>query len=87
MAWKIEVSEKATKNLEKLGANSAKRIAKTMREVAALDDPRLRGEALTGNLAGFWRYRVGDWRIIVSFDDGRLVILVIEVGHRREVYR
>lgn len=87
MAWKIEVSEKATKNLEKLGANAAKRIAKTMREVAALDDPRMRGEALTGNLAGFWRYRVGDWRIIVSFDDGRLVILVIEVGHRREVYR
>lgn len=87
MAWKIEVGEKAAKDLRKAGDNAAKRIAKTMREVAALDDPRLRGEALTGTLAGLWRYRVGDWRVIVSFDNGRMIILVIEVGHRREVYR
>lgn len=87
MAWRIEVGAKAAKELGKLGDNAAKRIAKSMRVVAALDDPRLRGEALTGNLAGLWRYRVGDWRVIVSFDDGRMIILVIEVGHRREVYR
>lgn len=87
MAWNIEVGAKAAKDLKKLGDNAAKRIAKAMREVAALDDPRVRGEALTGNLSGFWRYRVGDWRVIVRFDDGRLIIFVIEIGHRREVYR
>ena len=87
MAWSIELSEKAEKALAKLGSNAAIRIARTLREVALLPDPRVRGEALTGNLAGYWRYRVGDWRVIVRFEDGRLVIFVIEVGHRREVYR
>ncbi len=87
MAWRVELSEKAEKSLAKLGNNAALRIAKAMREIAHLSDPQDRGEALTGNLAGFWRYRVGDWRVIVRFENDRLVILVIEVGHRREVYR
>ena len=87
MAWSIELSEKAEKALAKLGSNAAIRIAKTLREVALLPDPRIRGEALTGNLAGYWRYRVGDWRIIVQCVDDRLVILVVAVGHRRKVYR
>ena len=87
MAWSIELSEKAEKSLAKLGSNVARRIAKTMREIAQLTDPQDRGEALTGNLAEYWRYRVGDWRVIVRFEDDRLVIFVIEVGHRREVYR
>lgn len=87
MAWSIELSEKAEKSLAKLGSNAARRIAKTMREIAQLTDPQDCGEALTGNLAGYWRYRVGDWRVIVRFEDDRLVIFVIEVVHRREVYR
>jgi mRNA interferase RelE/StbE len=48
---------------------------------------RARGKALTGELGGFWRYRVGDWRLIVRIEDARLMIVLIEVGHRREVYR
>ena len=70
MAWSIELSEKAEKSLAKLGSNVARRIAKTMREIAQLTDPQDRGEALTGNLAEYWRYRVGDWRVIVRFEDG-----------------
>lgn len=54
---------------------------------AKLEDPRSRGKALTGNLAGVWRYRVGDYRILCDINDGRLVILVVDVAHRREVYK
>lgn len=86
MAWKIELSREAEKSLAKLGAEGAKRIAKGLREVAALDSPRLRGKAMVGDYAGHWRYRFGDYRAIARIEDGRLVILVIAVGHRREVY-
>ena len=58
-----------------------------LEEIANLDDPRSRGKALTGNLAGLWRYRVGDYRVVCDIEDGVLVILVVDVAHRREVYR
>ena len=87
MAWRIELSREAEKSLAKLGAEAARRIAKGLREVAALDSPRQRGKAMSGNYAGYWRYRFGEHRVIARIDDGRIVILVIAVGHRREVYR
>ena len=87
MAWKIELSREAEKALSKLGAVEAKRIAKGLRAIAELDDPHLRGEVMVGNRAAFWRYRIGDWRLIVRLDDGRMVILVFAIGHRRAVYR
>jgi mRNA interferase RelE/StbE len=86
LAWKIELSREAEKSLAKLGAGAARRIAKGLREVAALESPRLRGKAMAGNYAGHWRYRFGDYRAIAKIEDGRLVILVIAIGHRREVY-
>ncbi len=58
-----------------------------MDEVQALDDPRSRGHALTGELSGLWRYRVGDWRIICKIKDTELIILVVDLGHRRSIYR
>lgn len=87
MAWKVELSREAQKSLEKLGPDAARRIAKGLRDVAALESPRQRGEAMAGNHAGHWRYRFGDYRVIARIEDGRLVVLVIAVGHRREVYR
>lgn len=50
-------------------------------------DPRAPGKALTGRFSGLWRYRVGDYRIICKIEDDRLVVLVVEVGHRRDIYR
>ncbi len=55
--------------------------------VAAHDNPRDLGAALSGRLAGHWRYRVGDYRIICKIEDETITILVIEIGHRREIYR
>jgi len=87
LAWRIELSREAERSLAKLGSAAATRIAKGLREVAALDSPRQRGEAMVGNHAGHWRYRFGDYRVIARLEDGRMIILVIAVGHRREVYR
>lgn len=56
-------------------------------EVSGLDDPRSRGKALTGNLTGLWRYRVGDYRVVCDIEDGRLVIVVVDLGHRSRVYK
>jgi len=87
LAWSVELSVAAQRQLGKLGAADATRIAKTLRQIAALDDPRQRGKALTGEYAGLWRYRIGDWRVIAKIEDRRLVIVVIALGHRREIYR
>jgi len=77
------------KDLAKLDKQIAKRITDFLRgRVAALDNPRTIGEALKGSKLGeFWKYRVGDWRIIASIEDGALRILVVKIGNRREVYR
>ena len=88
MAWKIEFVPAAAKELKKLGKTEAARIITTLeKRIAALDDPRTLGSALTGELGGLWRWRVGDYRIIARIEDQRITILVVRVGHRREVYR
>lgn len=89
MAWTIEVTPAAAKQIKKLGAVEARRIRTYLRErLAALDDPRQLGKPLTGSELGqFWRYRVGDHRLLCEIQDRALVVLVIEVGHRRDVYR
>lgn len=89
MAWQIEFGDAAQKDLAKLDRPVAKRIITFLRErVAALNDPRSVGEALKGSRLGeFWKYRVGDYRIICHLEDSQLRVLVVRVGNRREVYR
>lgn len=87
MAWRIEIDKDVQREMKKLDKQVAKRITAKLREVSQLDDPRSMGKGLTGNLAGLWRYRVGDYRIICDIEDGVLLILVVDVAHRREVYK
>lgn len=89
MAWKVELSTLAQKNLDQLDPQIARRILAFLNErVAPLDDPRSIGEALRGSRLGdFWKYRVGDYRIISSIEDNALCVLVVKIGNRREVYR
>jgi mRNA interferase RelE/StbE len=89
MAWKIELSSQVDRDLGKLDPQQSKRILKFLNErVAPLDNPRSIGQALHGSKFGeFWKYRVGDYRLICKIEDGRLLILVLRVGHRREIYR
>lgn len=89
MAWRIEIDDKAKKDLAGLDKSVAKRITAFLRErVSTLDDPRSIGEALKGSrLGAFWKYRVGDYRVIASIEDGALRILIVRIGNRREVYK
>jgi mRNA interferase RelE/StbE len=89
LAWRIELTATAARQLGKLDKSEARRITQFLRQRLLLqDDPRSIGKALTGPALGaYWRYRVGDYRIICDIQDGVLCILVIEVGNRREVYR
>ena len=64
----------------------ALRIAKYLAELEKLQDPRLRGKALSANLSGLWRYRIGDWRVLCRIEDGCLIVLVVQIGHRSTVY-
>ena len=89
MAWTIEFERSAERELDKLGHEAAKRILRFLHErIAPLDDPRVIGEALKGSKLGeFWKYRVGDYRVIASIDDRAVRIVVVRIGNRREVYR
>jgi mRNA interferase RelE/StbE len=89
MAYNVELSAEVDRELGKLDAQQAKRILKFLRErVAKLDDPRSIGGALHGSRLGeFWKYRVGDYRLICKIEDDRLVVLVLRVGDRKEIYR
>ena len=87
MAWRIEIDKGVQRSMKKLDRNVAKRIIAKLREISQLEDPRSTGKALAGNLAGLWRYRVGDYRIVCDIEDEVLLILVIDFAHRSKVYK
>ncbi|MGA7675554.1 MAG: type II toxin-antitoxin system RelE/ParE family toxin [Rhizomicrobium sp.] len=89
MAWTISYTATARKQLRKLDKQAARRILDFLDErIAGAQNPRDTGKVLTGPLLGtFWRYRVGHYRIICEIQDGKLCVLVVEIGHRRDVYR
>ena len=89
MAWTVELDKAAERELDKLDSQVARRILAFLHErVAHLEDPRSIGEALKGSKLGdFWKYRVGDYRIIANIEDKALRIYIIRIGNRREVYR
>ena len=89
MAWKVELDSAAERDLDKLDPQTARRILAFLHgRIAPLDDPRSIGEALKGSKLGdFWKYRVGDYRLVASIEDDVLRILVVKIGNRREVYR
>jgi mRNA interferase RelE/StbE len=88
MAWKVELSNTAEKELAKLGKEEARRIVTFLYErVSKAENPRLTGAPLKGPLEQYWKYRVGNYRLICDIRDEKITVLVLRVGHRREVYR
>jgi len=89
LAWQIKFTHEAKKQLRKLGKPDAKRITNFLSQrLAERDDPRQLGIALQGSKQGnLWRYRVGDYRIIANIEDECLQVLVVRLGHRRDIYR
>ncbi|EAA3607771.1 type II toxin-antitoxin system RelE/ParE family toxin [Salmonella enterica subsp. enterica serovar Offa] len=87
MGWMINYSDRALKSLRKMDKQNARRIVDFMDlRIAVAADPRKSGRPLKGELGEFWRYRVGDYRILCEIRDDELIILVATIGHRREVY-
>lgn len=89
MAWRVEFDQAAERELSKIDQQTARRVLAFLHgRIAHLDDPRSIGEALKGSKLGtFWKYRVGDYRIIADIEDGALRVLVVRIGNRKEVYR
>jgi len=89
LAWQIEFDESAKKELAKLDRQVARRLIDFLKNrVLNLRDPRSVGQALRGSTLGeFWKYRVGDFRIIASIQDDRMIVLVLRVGNRSDIYR
>jgi len=89
LVWIIKYTESSSKQLKKLDKQTALRVLDYMDErIAVLADPRSLGKNLKGPKVGeYWRYRVGDIRVICNIVDGQMTVLVIEIGNRREVYR
>ncbi|MBQ6035676.1 MAG: type II toxin-antitoxin system RelE/ParE family toxin [Lachnospiraceae bacterium] len=88
MRYHVEFSERARKDLKKLDRYTAMLILGWVRKnLEGCADPRLYGKSLVGDHAGEWRYRVGDYRLLAQIRDDQVLILVVHVGHRKEVYR
>ena len=88
MAWQVEWEDEAAKELKKLDTRAQRNIVRFLREkIATEDDPRRFGDPLRKDLKGFWKYRIGDYRVICSIEDNTVVVLVVRVGHRRTVYK
>ncbi|RST84462.1 type II toxin-antitoxin system RelE/ParE family toxin [Aquibium carbonis] len=86
--WTVDFDAQVDRELVRLAPRDRQRILRFLRErVAPLDNPRDLGEALAGSLSGYWKYRVGDYRVIAKIEDRKVTILVVRIGHRREVYR
>jgi len=86
--WHVEFDERAAKELRKLAPDARKLILRFFKERIETElDPMRFGKALTANLAGLWRYRIEDYRVICQIQDDKLLVLALKIGHRREVYR
>lgn len=86
--WRLEFSKKVDKQLSKMDAGVRRVIVSwLLKNIDGCEDPRVHGKGLTANRSGAWRYRVGDYRVLCEIQEDRLVVLAIEVGHRREVYK
>ena len=88
ISYHVELTKGAKKDLRKLDPSIRAMIVKWLRKnLENCSNPRAHGKALSGNLSGLWRYRVGNYRLIAEIRDDRLVILMLEVGHRSEIYQ
>jgi mRNA interferase RelE/StbE len=88
LAWTLRISETAKRQLKKLDRSTAQTLLRYLnRLLLETENPRQRGKPLTADRAGTWRYRVGDYRVVCDIQDSELMVLVLQVGHRSEVYR
>lgn len=87
MKYKVQFTQRALKDLKKTDKHTAALILGWVRKnLEGCENPRLHGKALTANRSGQWRYRVGDYRLLAEIEDNTITILILNVGHRRDIY-
>jgi mRNA interferase RelE/StbE len=86
MAYKTKFNAQAQQDFDKLDRTIQKQIVQYLRRLEQRDDPRSMGAPLSANLAGYWKYRVGDYRIVAEIQDGALTVLAIAIGRRDKIY-
>ncbi len=87
MRYKVEFTQRALKDLKKLDRHTASLILGWIRKnLENCENPRGHGKGLTANKSGKWRYRVGDYRLLAEIEDDKIIILILNVGHRRDIY-
>lgn len=87
MKYKVVFTNEAKKQLKKLDKHTAKLLLAWIRKnLENCENPRVYGKALTANRVGQWRYRIGDYRVIAEINDKEIIILLLNIGHRREIY-
>ena len=86
--YRVEISESAIKSLRKLDKQIARMIVAWIeKNLEGCDNPRIEGKGLSHEKKGIWRYRVGNYRLLANIQDDKLIILMIDFGHRKEIYR
>lgn len=87
MAWIVEFSQTAASQFSKLDKPENIRMKKFISKLSALDNPRYNGKMMQGEYSEYYRYRVGQFRLICSIEDTKMLITVIKLGHRKDVYK
>nr|DAJ41525.1 MAG TPA: Cytotoxic translational repressor [Caudoviricetes sp.] len=87
MTWDVEYTEQAVKQLRKMDRYTRDLILSWVeKNLVGTEDPRQHGKGLTANRSGQWRYRIGDYRLIADIQDEKIVILILNIGHRKDIY-
>ncbi len=87
LTWRVEWDDRARKEFSHLDPPVQKEILKYLRRIENSKNPKFFGKSLTGNKSGLWRYRIGNYRLVCKFEDEVLIVIVISLGHRKEIYR
>ena len=82
----VVFTRSALKQLKKIDITNQKKIKQFILDIRELNDPRSKGKALKGKLSNYWRYRVGDYRLICDINDSEIIITVVRIGHRKDIY-
>ena len=86
MAYQIEIDPKASKDFDKLDNSIKVKVKRYLEKITSVENPKVFGKQLTGNLSGYWSYRVENYRVIADIQDDKLVILIVAIGHRSVIY-
>lgn len=84
--WTINFTKKSQKELQKLDRPIQTQIVAELNRILLLNNPREVGKSLTGGLSGLWRYRVGDYRVVAELEDSIFTVIVVRIGHRKQIY-